>query len=29
MEKIFMLHRKQVSGEMQQVAAVDVSTKGK
>lgn len=29
MEKFFMLHRKQVSGEMQQVAAVDVSTKGK
>lgn len=29
MEKFAMLQRKQVSGEIQQVAAVDVSTKGK
>lgn len=29
MEKFAMLHRKQVSGEIQQVTAVNVSTKGK
>lgn len=29
MEKIVMLHRKQTSGEIQQVAAVNVCTKGK
>lgn len=29
MKKFAMLHRKQVSGEIQQAAAVDVSTKGK
>lgn len=29
MEKFAMLHRKQVSGEIQQVTAVNVFTKGK
>lgn len=29
MEKIAMLHRKQASGEIQQVTGVNVSTKGK